>query len=569
MKTIPTHLWILLVCLSALIARTARTADAPAETKPATETKPADTKPEATAAPPNATETIATTPSAADVKTAPVAGIDADGKLRLNFRGVALEMVLDYLSEAAGFIIVKETDVKGKVDVWSSQPVSKEEALDLLNTVLNKNDYAAIRNNRTLTIVSLAEAKRRDIQIKKGAKPDSIPKNDEMVTQILPVSYANATQLMNNLRPLIGSYAEMAVNDSANSLIVTATQADIHRMAEIIGALDESISGTSTIKVFPLKYADAKEFATVIKELFAPTTTQNNNNNNNAGNRGGGANFQGAGGFGGGNFDGGAAGGVGGAAAGAGAGRGGGGAGAGGGRSGANAPRVVAVADERSNSLVVAAPEDVMVLIENMKQQIDQPVNDITELRVFKLHNADPLEMVDLFSTLFPDETKTANNNNQQQFRFGGGPFGGGFGVGGGAGGARGGGATTPSDRMKKQGRVLAVADQRTSSLIVSAASELMPQIAQMVTQLDSSPAKKQKVFVYSLENADPQQAAQLLQEMFQKTTTSQNRNNANQTSALTTRSQQSQSTSTTSGNTGLGSSSLGGTGGVGRTLGN
>ena len=56
---------------------------------------------------------------------------------------------------------------------------------------------------------------------------------------------------------------------------------------------------------------------------------------------------------------------------------------------------------------------------------------------------------------------------------------------------------------MKKKGRVLAVADARTSSIIVSAASELMPQIEEMVAQLDASPAKKQKVYIYSLENAD------------------------------------------------------------------
>src|SRR5262249_49466527 len=79
-------------------------------------------------------------------------------------------------------------------------------------------------------------------------------------------------------------------------------------------------------------------------------------------------------------------------------------------------------------------------------------------------------------------------------------------------------------------------ADPRTSSLIVSAASTLMPQIAAMVAQLDTSPARKQKVFVYSLENADVQETAQILQDMFQRTTTTANRNTLNQNSALSTR---------------------------------
>lgn len=218
-----------------------------------------------------------------------------EDQLRLNFRGVPVDMVLDYLSEAAGFIIIKETEVRGKVDVWSNQTVTKEEAVDLLNTILNKNDYAAIRNGRTLTIVARDEAKKRDIPVKKGGDSDDIPKTDDMVTQVIPVKHANVSSLMNNLRPLIGTYAEITVNESANTLVVTATQRDIKRMIAVINALDESIADNSAIKVVPLKYADSKEIATIIKELFA-------SNQQNTGNRGaGGGGFQG-GGFQGGNL---------------------------------------------------------------------------------------------------------------------------------------------------------------------------------------------------------------------------------------------------------------------------
>src|SRR5258708_7342296 len=111
----------------------------------------------------------------------------ADGEkgLRLNFRGVSLDTVLSYLSDAAGFIIVLETKVEGKVDVWSNQPLSKDEAVDLLNSILNQNDCAAIRNGRTLTIVKKKDAKMRNIPVKKNTEPENIPKTEEMVTQII------------------------------------------------------------------------------------------------------------------------------------------------------------------------------------------------------------------------------------------------------------------------------------------------------------------------------------------------------------------------------------------------
>src|SRR3954466_2774263 len=64
------------------------------------------------------------------------------GTLRFNFRGAPLETVLNYMSEAAGFIIVLETPVRGTVDMWSAQPVTREESIQLLNAALNKNGFS-------------------------------------------------------------------------------------------------------------------------------------------------------------------------------------------------------------------------------------------------------------------------------------------------------------------------------------------------------------------------------------------------------------------------------------------
>jgi len=206
-----------------------------------------------------------------------------------------------------------------------------------------------------------------------------------------------------------------------------------------------------------------------------------------------------------------------------------------------------------------------MPSIETLVQELDVASTDVTELRVFRLFNADPTEMADLFLELFPDETNTRNNQNQGGFQFGGGGFRGGFGGGGPFGNNRNNTQSAASDRMKKKGRVSAVADQRTSSLIISAASELMPQIEEMIKQLDV-PAKKQKVFVYSLENADVQQVEQILRDMFDRSGTSANRNGQDQNNALQNRSQMNQQGSTTSGGVGnnqaLGGVGAGGGGG-------
>ncbi|MDB6110144.1 MAG: putative type secretion system protein [Pedosphaera sp.] len=455
---------------------------------------------------------IALTPPAADVVLP-----NGEKGLRLNFRGVPLDMVLNYLSDAAGFIIVLETQMKGKVDVWSNQPLSKEEAVTLLNTILNKNGFAAIQNGRTLTIVSREDARKKDIPVKSGNNPLKIPKNDEIVTQIIPVRSLNAVQLTKDLAPLLPSDTTLTANESGNSLVMTDTQTNIRRIAEIIKALDSVSSSVNSIRVFPLQYADAKTVSSLVKDLFPSQDSSRT-----GGGGGGGGNSFGRfrGGFGG--FPGGGGGGDGG--------------GSDSGSGHTPSTRVSAVADDHSNSLVVSAPEDLIPTIEELVKSVDVVVQDATEVRVFHLQNADPSEMSDLLSNLFPDDSNSTDaTRSQPRFGFGFSPFGGG-----GQGGNNNNNTATSSERMKKIGRVISVPDRRTASVVVSAAKQLMPEIARMVQQLDTNPSKNQKVFVYSLQNADVQDVQQVLQDLFQSSNNSRSGSSANssQNNPLTTRSQ-------------------------------
>jgi type II secretory pathway component GspD/PulD (secretin) len=466
-----------------------------------------------------------------------LAGENGTNGLRLNFRGAPLNLVLDYLSDAAGFIINKETEVRGTVDVWSKEAVSKDEAVELLNSVLRKNGYAVVRNGRILNIVSMENIKTSDLDINNGNKWEDVDKSDEVVTQIIPVRYASATQLMNNLQILLPTSATLSVNESANSLILVATKRDIRRMLKIVSSLDSSIANVSTIKVFVLRYADAKQLATEIQQLFTPQGA----NQGPGGMRAQIFNMmRGGGGFGG---PGGGPGGPGGAGAGS--------------SGGGNGTKVTAAADDYANAVIVSASTELMDTISNMVKEIDQPISNITELRVFHLLNADPTEVADQFGQLFPDDTKTASTQNQGfgGFRFGGGP------------GFRGGAAqASPSDRSIKKSRVLAVPDPRTSSLLVSAPSELMPQIEQMIEKLDSSSAKREVVKVYDLQNADPQDVNQILQDLFQRSGNVRANNNNTRTSLLGTgnpltqrATQQQQSTTTSTSPFGTGTSGRGG----------
>jgi type II secretory pathway component GspD/PulD (secretin) len=110
-----------------------------------------------------------------------------------------------------------------------------------------------------------------------------------------------------------------------------------------------------------------------------------------------------------------------------------------------------------------------------------------------------------------------------------------------------------------KQSRVISVADARTSSVIVTASRDLMPQIEAMIHQLDSSRAKQKHVFVYNIENADVTQVEQIVRDMFD---TSNNSRNQNTTSALANRQNQAIQNQNVGGQNSLGQGFGGGGGG-------
>jgi general secretion pathway protein D len=428
--------------------------------------------------------------------------IAEDPQLMLNFEDVPLQSVLEYMSEAAGFIILGDTKVSGDVTILSKQPLNREEAVDLLDAILNEKGYTAIRRGRILKIVEKHKARIEDLPVKSGSNPADIPKKDVMVTQIIPIRFGNAGQLIENISELLPEYATISANDGSNAIILTDTQTNIHRIAEIVSALDTSISSISEIKVFPLVYADAKQLAEVVKGLFETRSSGSSRSSSSRGSSSSGIAEMMRARFGGGSSSSRDSGSRDGRSSRSG--------GSGSSAALAAASRVVAISEERTNSLVISAPSDLIPTIEQLVKEMDRNIEDVTEIEVFKLKNADAYEMADVITDLFSDKDEIENSRGGYRF--------GSYGRSSSSSSrSRSSSSGNSSERMLQQKKVVAVADPRTNSVIVSATTELMAQIALMIERLDDNKAKQQKVYTYSLQNADVEGVSAILRNMFEQ----------------------------------------------------
>ena len=323
------------------------------------------------------------------------------GELRFNFRGAPLETVLNYMSDAAGFIIVLETPVRGTVDMWSSQPVTREEAVQLLNQALNKNGYSASVQGRSLIVSSKDEAKKKNIPIRTGNDPQEIPMNAELVMQIIPLRRIDATQAARDLATLIPGSATLTANQDSNSLVVTDTNINVRHIVEIVSALDTSADTVSTMKVFQLKNADPVEMAQLITNIFSSPSQGQGANASRGGATGGFPGFPGFGGRGGSTGGGSRTGGASGRTGGGGA------------ASTSRSTPVVAIADARTYSVIVTASKDAMPEIGEIIAQLDASTARKQKVFVYTMENADVKQVETVLKNLFQSSNSRATTSTQ------------------------------------------------------------------------------------------------------------------------------------------------------------
>ena len=425
-----------------------------------------------------------------------VAHSDTEPKrISMRFKDASLEHILEFISDATGYTIVKSADLDMRVTIISPDDMPLDEAFSVLNTTLAIKGYTSILNGRSLKIVPLAEAKLEATPIQVGSDPEEIKSEDTITTQVMPLSSADATQLVKDLKDFVPQYGVMTAYGRSNTLIITASSANIKRLAEIVRELDISMLDRIKIEVFSLQYADATRLAEVITELYEkPTDTETaaEQERQQRGRRGG---FGNRGQF---------------------------GRAAEGGETATaeSSPteggalqllgEVKAVADENTNSLIVSASQPNLTVIRRLVSELDTQRFSQPETRVFSLQHGDATEIANELNQAFSSAARNV-------FTAG---FGGGFG---------GGGRGRDRRFFEEQQRateqsgegvlglpeLVAVPDARTNSVMVTTTAEQMEAVGKLIEQLDRDIADfAEDTRIFTLEHADAANVSAVLNEL-------------------------------------------------------
>ena len=425
-----------------------------------------------------------------------VAAGEAESKrISMRFKDASLEHILEFVAEVTGYTIVKSADLDMRVTIISPDDMPVDEAFSVLNTTLAIKGYTSIVNGRSLKIVPLSDAKLEATPIRVGSDPEKMKSEDTITTQVMPLSSADATQLVKDLKDFVPQYGVMTAYGRSNTLIITASSASIKRLSEIVRELDISMTDRIKIEVFSLQYADATKLAEVITKLYEKPRDAEvaaEQERQQRGRRGG---FGGRGQFG----------------------------GDGGGGEAATAEsspteggalqmlgEVKAVADENTNSLIVSASQPNLIAIRNLVSELDTQRFSEPETRVFSLQHGDATEVANELNQAFSSAARNVFS----------GAGGGGFGGGGGRGRRFFEEQQQQLNRQSGEGvlglpELVAVPDARTNSVMVTTTAQQMDAVGELIEQLDRDIADfAENTRIFTLEHADASNVATVLNEL-------------------------------------------------------
>ena len=180
----------------------------------------------------------------------------------VNLKDTDIQEFIKFVADVTGTTMVVDPNVKGKVRVISSNPVSQAELYDLFLSILDVQGYTAVRSGQVIRIVPSKDARSSPVPI---MEDQAAVGNDEYVTQVIRLDNISAAKLIPVLRPLVPQQAHMAAYAPSNAIIISDIRSNIGRIVDIIERMDRS--AIQTTEIIRLKYGVAEDVVSMLNTL--------------------------------------------------------------------------------------------------------------------------------------------------------------------------------------------------------------------------------------------------------------------------------------------------------------
>ncbi len=179
------------------------------------------------------------------------------GDISLNFADTDIrDVVAQILGTALGQTYTIDPAVHGTATLRTAQPLSREQLLPVLQTLLAQNGAGLVQSGGIYRVLPAAAA----------ANSPGLAGEGGGSTTIVPLRYAGAEELAKVLQPYVQNSGRITADAGRNALIVVGDPATRQTLTSLIQAFDIDALAGQSYALLPVTSGDAKDFASAMQD---------------------------------------------------------------------------------------------------------------------------------------------------------------------------------------------------------------------------------------------------------------------------------------------------------------
>ena len=196
--------------------------------------------------------------------------------VRLQFPNSDVADVLREYETLTGKRVITDNFVQGKVNIFLSKEVPREEAIQIIKISLLMNGFSLVPEDPDIVKVIGTGKNPRGQGIPIISDPADIPPSDQVVSYLFKLRYADPVELQQVLGQYLSppqTYTSVLPLPKSSSILITENSTVIRGLAKIIDQIDVAPAEV-TSEFIKLERADATKVCDMLKDIFEKGSDQ-------------------------------------------------------------------------------------------------------------------------------------------------------------------------------------------------------------------------------------------------------------------------------------------------------
>lgn len=191
---------------------------------------------------------------------------DGSGQFELNLVNAPIaDAAKAVLGDALHLNYIVDPRVQGTVTLQTSQPVSKDALVDILESALAVNAAGITKRAGTYQIVPLSEIMSSTPPV---SVPSVSPSGPGVKVQVLQLQYIAADEMKTILEPITRQGSVLRVDATRNLITVAGNDSDLNAIREAVSVFDVDWMRGMSVALHPLKTSKPEAVAAELDSIF-------------------------------------------------------------------------------------------------------------------------------------------------------------------------------------------------------------------------------------------------------------------------------------------------------------